>query len=61
MAGDAPQAGFAELRLAVIAREGGRKKRKAGSNPGLFSISSFRGDAKRRTRNLEIPDVQLHI
>jgi len=24
-------------------------------------IPSFRGDVQRRTRNLEIPDVQLHI
>jgi len=32
----------------------GTQREKAGSNPGLFVESSFRGDAARRTRNLEI-------
>jgi hypothetical protein len=46
-----------------IAEDGGvRRLRVSARTNGDRSVSSsFRGDAKHRTRNLEIPDVQLHI
>jgi hypothetical protein len=31
------------------------------SDKAIHPPPSFRGDAKHRTRNLEFPDVQLHI
>ena len=36
-------------------------KLKAGSDPGLFSFSSFRDGPKDQTRNLEIPGSTLRV